>query len=470
MFEEMNNGTQNNTQMTVENAVQEVPQTNEMSYNPYLNEIIGKPKKKRRGLKIVAMLCAFALVGAGSIGVYRIVDDNGLGYKDTSKISSSQSDSNDKSDSSKTKAADVSTVPADNKGSEDISEYVDDGGTSLHITASARTNPLSVPDIYSKVIPSVVGIRSTFSVGTGTGTGIIMSSNGYIITNAHVVLYTSVEPTSYFSGTGRTIEEKAREVSVLLSDEEQTEYEAIVIGYDSESDLALLKINETGLSPAEFGDSDNLLVGEDVVAIGNPLGFDLFGTLTKGVVSALNRDISINDNSMSLIQTDTAINSGNSGGPLINCYGQVVGINSAKLSSNYTTSGASIEGLAFAIPITDARKILDDLLRYGYVTGKPQLGITCTTVSFAQGYGYENPVEGAYVVSIEANGAADTAGIRVGDIITAVNDVKISTAEDLTTEKNKYSAGDVISLHITRGDDEITLEVRLAERKVVQAQ
>jgi serine protease Do len=466
MFEEINNNMQNNTQMP-ENAVQDVPQTNEMSYNPYLNEVIGKPKKKRRGLKVFAMLCAFAIVGAGSIGVYRFIDDNGLGYKDTSEISS-KSDTKDKSDNSGTK--DVETVPTDNKGDTDISNYVDDGGKALHITASARTNPLSVPDIYTKVIPSVVGIRSTFSVGTGTGTGIIMSSDGFIITNAHVVLTTYSEGGGYFGGTGRTIEEQASEVSILLSDEEQTEYEAIIIGYDRETDLAVLKINETGLTPAEFGDSDTLLVGEDVVAIGNPLGFDLFGTLTKGVVSALNREVSINDNNMTLIQTDTAINSGNSGGPLINCYGQVIGINSAKLSSNYTSSEAAIEGLAFAIPITSAKKIVDDLLTHGYVKGKPQLGITCTTVSFSQGYGSLGAVEGAYVISVEVNGAAYNAGVKVGDIITAVNETKISSIEELTAEKNKYVAGDIIQLHITRSDEEITLDVQLAEREVVQQQ
>ncbi|GHU52615.1 protease [Clostridia bacterium] len=442
-------------------------QTNEMSYNPNDEVVIQPKRKKRTGLKIVGLLCCFALVAGVSIEGYKFFDKNGFGYQEKSTSSEVTTTTKSKNDSSSLPAV----VDAIKNGTTDNlnPSTLDDAEKALHITANARNNPLSAPEIYSKVIPSVVGIRSTFSVGQGTGTGIIMSNDGYIVTNAHVVLYSYTQGYSYFGG-GREVQEQASEVTVLLSDENQTEYEAVIIGVDSESDLAVLKINEIGLTAAEFGDSDNLLVGEDVVAIGNPLGFDLFGTLTKGVISALNRDVTINDNNMTLIQTDTAINAGNSGGPLINCYGQIIGINSAKLSSNYTSSDASIEGLAFAIPITSAKKIIDDLLKYGYVTGKPKLGISCKDISDTYGSVYGKPVEGALVVSVEVNGSSDKAGIKVGDIITGVNGNKISNSTELTEQKNKYKAGDIITLHIIRNGSEVDVDVTLAENVSVALQ
>lgn len=241
---------------------------------------------------------------------------------------------------------------------------------------------------------------------------------------------------------------------------DKTEYEATIIGYDTDTDIAVLKIDASGLTPAEFGNSDDLQVGELVLAIGNPLGFELFGSVTSGIVSALNREININDKKMSLIQTDAAINSGNSGGPLVNSYGQVIGINSAKMTSTY--SSASVEGLGFAIPITQAKTIIDDLINYGYVKGRPQLGITCIDVDETTANLYNMSV-GAYVRSVTPNGAADLAGIQEGDIIIGVNGTAVSTTEEINEKKNEFKAGDTITLTISRNGKDTDVQVTLQE-------
>ena len=203
---------------------------------------------------------------------------------------------------------------------------------------------LSLQEIYQKMNPSVVSIVSTLRSGTATGTGIIMSENGYIITTHHVI-------------------EGAYQLAVLTYDD--TQYTAELIGSDAISDLAVLKIEAEGLTAAEFGDSDALRVGDSVVAIGDPLGIQLRGTMTNGIISAINRDLTVEDRKMTLIQTNAALNNGNSGGPLINCYGQVIGINTMKMSSYY--SSASVEGLGFAIPVSVAKPIIDELIENGYV-------------------------------------------------------------------------------------------------------
>ena len=222
------------------------------------------------------------------------------------------------------------------------------------------------------------------------------------------------------------------------------------------------------MTPAEFGDSSKCAVGETVVAIGNPLGLEFQNTVTCGIISALNRKVTINDNTMTLIQTDTAINNGNSGGPLINSSGQVIGINSAKMSSTYSNSSATIEGIGFAIPMTEAKNIIDDLINYGYVTGRPQLGITCQDVTEAVSQAYNIPV-GAYVISVTDGGAADQAGIQAADVITAIQDQEISTTEELNAVKNQYNAGDTITLTIVRNNGTPQkVEVKLQEVKSTQ--
>lgn len=411
-----------------------------------------KPKKKKRVFtKVIAFAVCAAVISAGSIQAYRYIDDNFSFENFFSRGSSDSSEAETSSENSNLKNASVS----DEK--------------SL-IELASREDSLSVPDAVSKVMPAVVGISSEFQVSgnsntgnwffgnyggqtetqvaTATGTGIVMTSEGYIITNAHVI-YDSGTDTNYGKATG---------VSVVMSDE--TEYEATIIGYDTDTDIAVLKIDANGLTPAEFGNSDDLQVGELVLAIGNPLGFELFGSVTSGIVSALNREITINDKKMNLIQTDAAINSGNSGGPLINSYGQVIGINSAKMTSTY--SSASVEGLGFAIPITQAKEIIDDLINYGYVKGRPQLGITCIDVDESTASLYNMPV-GAYVRSVNPNGAADLAGIQEGDIIIGVNGEAVSTTDELNEKKNEFNAGDTITLTISRNGRDTDVQVTLQE-------
>jgi serine protease Do len=410
-----------------------------------------KPKKKKKVFKkVIAFAVCAAVISAGSIQAYRYIDDN-FSFENFF----SRGDSEDSSDSSSSTAD--SSSSADNKSDE----------KSL-IELAARADGLSVPDAVSKVMPAVVGISSEFpvagnsmdsnwffgnqggqtntQVATATGTGIVMTSEGYIITNAHVI---------YDSENGYG---KASAVSVLMSDD--TEYDASIIGYDTDTDIAVLKIDASGLTPAEFGNSDDLEVGELVLAIGNPLGFELFGSVTSGIVSALNREITINDKKMNLIQTDAAINSGNSGGPLLNSYGQVIGINSAKMTSTY--SSASVEGLGFATPITQAKEIIDDLINYGYVKGRPQLGITCINIDESTASLYNMPV-GTYVRSVTPNGAAAQAGIQEGDIIIGVNGEAVATVEELNEKKNEHNAGDAITITISRNGKDMDVKVTLQE-------
>jgi serine protease Do len=283
----------------------------------------------------------------------------------------------------------------------------------------------------------------------------------YILTNAHVIYD---DESDYECG-------EAVAVSVVIegedgSEDSETNIEAKIVAYDLDTDVAVLEIGTQpdSIEPAEFGDSDQLKVGEMVVAIGNPLGFELYNTVTCGIVSALNRNITINEKQMTLIQTDAAINSGNSGGPLINGSGQVIGINSSKMSSSYSSSEATIEGLGFAIPIKTAADIANDLINYGYVSGKPQFGLVCRNIDESVSQAYNLPV-GAYVTSVTSGSAAEKAGIQQGDVITAINDVEITTIEELNSEKNNYSAGDTVTLTLVRAGQEMKVDVVLDEKK-----
>lgn len=412
-----------------------------------------KKPKKHTGLKAAAFVMAMAVVSAGSIGIYREVSERyAIDHERSDRLSEDYDSDDDADMASVIKAETVKMID----------------------TEAIGGKVLSNEDIVDKVLPSVVGIESTFSsqnyggssgffgfgfgFGGGspsaqtfscTGTGVIITENGYIVTNAHVI---------YDSEYGG---EKAESVSVILEDERTCDAE--IIGYDRDCDLAVLKINETGLTAAEFGNSDELRLGESVIAIGNPLGFELMDTVTGGMISGLNRNITINDKPMTLIQTDAAINSGNSGGPLINKYGQVIGINSSKMSA-YSMSEASIEGIGFAIPSNEAASIIDDIMEYGYVTGKPQLGISCQDVTETISKMYNMPV-GVYVTAVTEGSAADKAGLCSGDIITAVEGEKVETSEELTNEKNKYSAGDRIEITFMRSGEEHTVKLTLDEVK-----
>lgn len=412
------------------------------------------PKKKKHVFrKVIAFAVCAGIISAGSIQAYRYIDQNDILDGFFSKSSNSQQADDDSS------SKDDSSASASN---------VSKGNEKSWLQLAARSDGLTIPEAVDKVMPAVVGISSEFTTNggnsasgwffgqqqtqtqpaTATGTGIIMTTDGYIITNAHVI-----NDTEYGYGL-------ASSVSILLSD--KTEYDATIKGYDVDTDIAVLKVDATDLTAAEFGSSDDLQVGELVIAIGNPLGFELFGSVTCGIVSALNREITINDKNMSLIQTDAAINSGNSGGPLVNSYGQVIGINSAKMSSTYSTSGASVEGLGFAIPMTQAQTIIDDLINYGYVTGKPQIGISVSDVDEYTAALYNMPM-GVYVRSVTPNGAAEQAGIQAGDIIIGVNGEAISTYQELNKKKDEHNAGDTIILNISRNGVDMDMRVTLQE-------
>ena len=323
-------------------------------------------------------------------------------------------------------------------------------GTKLNIVSSQESSDttfsdeegaLCLQDIYSTVIDSVVSISSMTSSGTSSGTGIIMSSDGYVITNHHVI-------------TGALV------ISVLTNDNQ--EYEAALVGSDEMSDLAVLKIDARGLKAAEFGDSSKLRVGDSVVAIGDPLGVQLRGTMTNGIISAINRDLTVGDRTMTLIQTNAALNNGNSGGPLINCYGQVIGINTVKMSSYYTAT-ASVEGLGFAIPISVAKPIIDELIENGYVAGRPAIGISGDSLpSYYRTY-YRLP-DGVYVTSVNEGSDAKAKGIREGDIVTAINGERISSIDELNTVKNQYAAGDEVTLTVYRSGTYYEVTVPLVDQ------
>lgn len=453
-------------QQTSQEAQQQTPQENTYSYNyggtnnyPDFGSNDQKPPKKKKHIlaKIIAVAACIAVISAGSIQGYRYLESNNTLNEFFSKTDSSSSETKNKADSASNK-----TDSANNKPNNENS------GKSW-IELAVRKDGLTIPEAVEQVMPSVVGISSTFQVSgnsygnswffgnqghtpaqnaTATGTGIIMTEDGYVITNAHVI-----KDSTYGMATA---------VSVVLSD--KTEYEATIKGYDEETDIAVLKVDAKGLTPAEFGSSDDLQVGELVIAIGNPLGFELFGSVTCGIVSALDRQVSINEKTMNLIQTDAAINSGNSGGPLVDSYGQVIGINSAKMSTNYSSisSGASIEGLGFAIPISQAKSIIDDIINYGYVKGRPQFGMMGTDIDETTASLYNWP-QGVYIRSVTEGGAADLAGVQAGDIIIGIDGEAITTMEELNAKKNEHNAGDTVTLTISRNGQDMDITVTLQE-------
>ncbi len=407
-------------------------QNNQQDFNSYnsdsVNEFSYKPEnKKKKGRKIltgiVAILSVVA-VGTTSIVGYSLITGNGLG--NDSSGSSLQTAQNNDDDTSSASSVDRSNLPS-------------------IIQLATPSDAMSIPDIVDKVSPSVVGISCMTSSGTVTGTGIIMSEDGYIITNAHVVdganTISVVLPSSY------TDESSGSESETIAAE---------LVGADSQTDLAVVKIDRTGLTAAEFGTSSEIRVGEVSIVIGNPLGFDLANSVTAGIISATDRTLTIEDRTMNLIQTDASINSGNSGGPLINAYGQVIGITSAKVSSTYG------EGLGFAIPIDEAIPIVEDLIQYGYVTGRPTLGISGENVTDVYSQYYDIP-KGFFVRSVEEGSAAEEAGIQVNDIVIGIEGTLIESIEEFNEIKEEYQAGDQITVSVYRDGDIIDMEVILGE-------
>jgi serine protease Do len=319
-------------------------------------------------------------------------------------------------------------------------------GVSVSGTVAAG-DALTASQVYARNVHSVVLIESTIvsevmgqtATGVASGSGFIMSEDGYVVTNFHVV-------------------EGASSVNVVLYDGKSLP--AQLVGYDSTNDIALLKVEANGLSPVVLGSSDDLIVGDQVVAIGNPLG-ELTSTLTVGYVSAKERTVSTDGTVMNMIQTDAAINSGNSGGPLFNMKGEVVGITTAKYSGS-SSSGASIEGIGFAIPMDDVLEELQELRDFGYIKSA-YLGVMVQNMDTSVASIYGLPV-GAYVVGVEEGYCAHRAGIQEKDIIVAVGDEKITTITDLTRALRDYEPGDKAKLTVYRAGQYMTLLVVLDER------
>lgn len=326
------------------------------------------------------------------------------------------------------------------------------GSDSSITAASSSGSSLTTEQVADLVSPSVVVITteqvvySQWSwygqnqVESGAGSGVIISSDGYILTCAHVV-------------------DGASTITVTIGDKD---YTATLVGEDTTSDIAVIKIDADGLTPATVGNSDSLKVGQSVMAVGNPLG-ELGGTVTGGMISALNRSVTIQGsssvNTMSLIQMDASVSPGNSGGGLFNMNGELVGIVNAKSSSS------DAEGLGFAIPINDAIKVAQELLENGYVTGRPYLGITYLAVTDAQTASQLGVnAYGVYVVEVVKGGPAEKAGLQAGDRIVSVDGTEIASKDDLGTLMQKHAAGDTLSITIARDGQMQTVNVTLGEK------
>ena len=300
---------------------------------------------------------------------------------------------------------------------------------------------LSLQDIYAENIASVVSISCVLPGGSSTGTGVILTDDGYIVTNCHVV-------------------EDARSVSIELTDGRS--FPATLVGADEISDLAVLQINATSLIPAKFGDSGSLKVGDSVAAIGDPLGKSLRGTFTDGIVSAINRDVTVGGRTMTLIQTNAALNSGNSGGPLINCYGQVIGINTMKIG-NFVNS-AGVEGIGFAIPSSTVKLIVDQLIEQGYVSGRPSLGIKGEGVSlFYQRYYLMPP--GLFITELDPDSDAAKKGIQTDDILMSINDTYITSMDDMNYVLYGCEVGETVEAIIYRAGKQYRVYLTLSEAK-----
>ncbi|MGN1330041.1 MAG: S1C family serine protease [Clostridia bacterium] len=314
--------------------------------------------------------------------------------------------------------------------------------------------------VANKVLPSVVGIEVTFSISanyhtfltqdsstsTATGSGVIISEDGYILTNNHIVDASS-SSSSYYTVSD------AKKVVIYLYDEDEP-IDAEIVGTDSVTDLAILKIDRDGLTPATIGDSDSVQVGEFAMAIGNPL--DMRSTVTSGIISGLNREIEDENGTMyTLIQTDAAINSGNSGGALVNADGELIGINTLKMS------GTGIEGMGFAIPINSTLDITEQLISTGKVS-RPYIGISGINVTETYSQYYNLPI-GVYVAELQKDGPAKDSDLEVGDVIIEFNGEKIESMSQLNKEKNKCEIGDEITLKVSRNGEELEIKITLIE-------
>ncbi len=315
----------------------------------------------------------------------------------------------------------------------------EDDGTRLQIVVERSAQEKSVQEIYARMIDSVVCIEAVGAYTTVSASGIIMSSNGYIITNEHVI-------------------GSAQSINVTLQSGQV--FTGMPVGSDTATDLAVLKIDKTDCTYAEFGDSEAIRVGDKVLAIGNPLGAKLAGTLTDGIISALNRNVEVNGYTLTLIQTNAALNDGSSGGPLINMYGQVIGINTLKS----TDFDSAVEGIGFAIPIGAVKPIVDDLIEHGYIAGRPSLGFDAVNYDLPNSavLFYGTP-SGVIISSVNPKSDAGKKGIAQGDIIVSIDTEEVYSVSDLSKVKNRKAVGDEVTLVVYRKGNYYQVKITLVD-------
>lgn len=412
-----------------QNQDQQMPY--QAGYNPYqpYQSYQPQPPKKKKGTtaKIVALILVVAVLG--SVG----------GALLTNAISSIYGKYEDPAEEPKPQVAEKVEEPAFER---EVHKLPDSLGT------NDAGKSLSLTQVYEMTVNSVVGINTEITtnafgqeaVAASSGSGFILSEDGYIITNAHVVA-------------------DASSIEVVLFNEDS--FEAKLVGADSSFDVAVLKIEAKGLPAVTVGDSDALKVGEDVVAIGNPLG-ELTFTMTNGILSAIDREINIDGNPQNMLQTNAAINSGNSGGPLFDMDGNVIGVTTAKYSGSSLT-GTSIEGLGFAIPINEALKVAYDLAEYGYVKGQAYLGVTVKTLDSQTAEYYSLPM-GPRVESVSPGSCAEKAGIQVGDIVIRFNGEDVENNAALIAALKRVQAGDTVNATLFRLGGEVEVTVTLDEK------
>ncbi len=388
------------------------------------------PPKSRGGLiafllvLVILLLGAVTILGVMNIKLFRQLEGDepilGISIKGTDLPQDTISSADGASVPSNPDPIQIETTPA----------------PAENITSSEG---LSLQEIYEKNILSVVSISCSYRGGGSTGTGVVVSQEGYIVTNCHVV-------------------EDAETIQILFHDDRALD--AQLVGMDSVSDLAVLWVQADDLTVAKLGDSSSLRVGDAVVAIGDPLGVELRGTMTDGIVSAINRDVEVDGRVMNLIQTNAALNSGNSGGPLLNCYGQVVGINTMKMGDSMSIAG--VEGLGFAIPSNTVSEIVNQIISQGYVSGRPYVGLTGEEVSPFYQFYYNLPA-GLYITQVEAGSPAADTGLEAGDILLSVDDTRIYGLADFETSLYAYTPGDTVSITIYRGGRQYSGTITVGE-------
>lgn len=389
-----------------------------------------QPKKKMKtGAKVflwVLLVCAVLSVTAlVSVGVYTLV--TGTGGETTGEVSGVNS-----VPPTNSLPGTPVTPPSSSESSGGVSSEVIDltPNSGIQINTKPAGQPLSAQEAYNRVVNSTVLVKVSFvdangNQGEGTGSGVIATEDGYIITNSHVV-------------------QDSRNVNVQIITYDGSEYSGMVVGYDRTTDLAIVKINASGLQPATFGAAAEMGVGEQVITIGNPGGEDFSFSMTGGYISGLNRHVgSYSSAGMTYIQTDAAINPGNSGGALVNLYGQVVGINSSKIVAD------EYEGMGFAIPVDKAQTIIGDLMSGGYVTGRVRLGISGRDVTDAQVYNYGVPY-GFIIVNVDEDSSFAGSGVQAGDIITAVDGEEVRNLTQLSNKLLEYAPGDTVTVTLYR--------------------